>query len=296
VECGLSFPKIMLDTGDGYENITYDFRISAPKYFQASILSQWGEIQKLYETFHNSLAVDDNLQEYFAEIDSVKEIYTDEFHLAGSVLDVGGHQGRLRYWLDSNVTYYVSVDPLDIAFNNISQQRNLLQAYPQIKEPCNFLLAHAERLPFKSNSFDWVHMRSTVDHFYDPYAAFLEAFRCSKEDGQLLIGLSIMEKYYEEMHRRTILSEQGKDNVNSCKSKIKHFLGKNNVERIKKILAGFRGLKDQPEPNKHDDHMYRFTRDNLVELCGKTGWMMSKEHWQKEPFFYCLYASFVAQK
>ena len=66
-----------------------------------------------------------------------------------------------------------------------------MKAYPCLIEPCNFLLAQAERLPFKNNSFDWVHMRSVLDHLEDPYVALKEAYRVLEPGGSLLIGLTV---------------------------------------------------------------------------------------------------------
>jgi hypothetical protein len=40
----------------------------------------------------------------------------------------------------------------------------------------------------------------------------------------------------------------------------------------------------------HDDHMFRFTHENLIDLMEKTGWTVTKQHWQKPPYYYCIYA------
>jgi demethylmenaquinone methyltransferase/2-methoxy-6-polyprenyl-1,4-benzoquinol methylase len=54
--------------------------------------------------------------------------------------------------------------------------------------PCNFVAAHAEHLPFASQSFDAVHMRSVIDHFRDSASAFIEAIRVLRPGDHLIVG------------------------------------------------------------------------------------------------------------
>ena len=265
--CGLSFPKIKICNGSEQLDTTHDFRIHRPDDVKSDIYKEWESTEDQYEKFHKDLSLKDDYEEYLAEIDSVKEIYTDEFNLSGSVLDVGGHQGRLRHYLSQDVNFYISIDPLASVFDNIYLQKNLLKAFPSLNEPCYFLVAHAEQLPIKPNSFDWIHMRSVVDHFYDPYIALLEAFRCAKCRGQgnLLIGLAIMEKYHA-MHKQ------------------------------KTVGWSLKNILKKTYTKANDDHMFRLGHKQLHELCKKAGWRLVKEHWQKEPFSFCLYAHYVADK
>jgi ubiquinone/menaquinone biosynthesis C-methylase UbiE len=220
----------------------------------------------------------DSLHEYLNEIDSVREIYTKEFGISGKVLDVGGHQGRLRHYLDDDVSLYVSIDPFVNVFERMDKQPKLIEAYPCLLEPCNFLCADAELLPFKSESFDWIHMRSSVDHFADPFQAFLEAFRCCKTGGNLLVGLAIVDKIHEHAHFASDLPLR--------------FVVFNKI--INKLRAeGVDGLGKSiwRKLTKKDDHIYRFTYEQLLDLFRKTGWKIVKEHWQKPPFDFCIYAS-----
>jgi len=50
-------------------------------------------------------------------------------------------------------------------------------AYPCLDQHLNFIAACAEFLPLQSNSFDWVHMRSMLDHVQSPDLALMEAHR-----------------------------------------------------------------------------------------------------------------------
>jgi hypothetical protein len=108
--CGLRFPSRVVKTAEKNEELAFDFRIIHPDYCVPEGLKSWSDAQAEYEHFSERGAERDTLKEYLDEIDSVREIYTVEYHLEGKVLDVGGHQGRLRHYLGSNVSLYVSAD------------------------------------------------------------------------------------------------------------------------------------------------------------------------------------------
>jgi SAM-dependent methyltransferase len=244
MDCATGFSEKRVMVGDHDETYT-DFRIDHPSYCIPETKRRWAEIQQFYIKYSGDLAVQDNLQDYLVEIDSVREIYMQKFRMQGSILDVGGHQGRLRHYLpEARISLYVSVDPFPDVFENLQKQTNLLRAFPDLRKPCNFLAGFAENLPFKKCSFDWVHMRSVVDHFADPYWAFKEAYRVLKPQGRLMIGLSIVE-----------------------------------------LQAG-----------KEDDHAFRFSYDQLMDLLNSTGFGIEKEHWQKPPWTYVIYLSAKAVK
>jgi ubiquinone/menaquinone biosynthesis C-methylase UbiE len=310
VSCGLSFPLKSVAISETHLENIYDFRLNWPSYCAPKSKALWQETQVNYEQFSDDFGSRDSLQEYLDEIDSVKEIYTEEFSIHGSVLDVGGHQGRLRYFFDNTVTQYVSIDPYIGVFRGIDKQPNLLKAYPSLAEPCNFLAAHAEYLPFKSRSFDWVHMRSVVDHFEDPYRAFLEAYRVSKVEGRLLVGLAILEKI-QNVVKVGELEVLANENASTMQT-----ITQTNVSPLKRIYLKWknggwgelyraalwrilpappRPLPLEPEPQIEvveiqDDHMYRFTHSQLIDLMERTGWKVTKQHWQKPPYYYCIYA------
>ncbi len=277
--CGLPFPKRVVRTGKNQEEV-FDFRIVRPAYCTPMGFESWANAQSEFEHFHDKTVMSDSLQGYLDEIDSVREIYTIEYDIKGQVLDVGGHQGRLRHYLGSDVSLYVSADPYVEIFADIESQPNLLRAYPCLQEPCNFISAHAEYLPFKAGSFDWVHMRSVVDHFADPFLAFLEAYRCSKVGGKLLVGLAIMEKKYELDNKVTLPARVAR--------KLKRDVFPSLLSAISKRLLHLRILDNV---NRHkDDHMFRLTYRELMDLYVRTGWHIVKEHWQKPPCEFCIYA------
>lgn len=266
-DCSTEYPLKTFSVGDHDEHI-FDFRIHHPSYCIPGIVQKWTELQKEYE--------DLNVEDFLKEIDSVKEIYDEEFHITGKVLDVGGNQGRLRYFLkDDEVPLYVSIDPYWNVFENIQRKPNLLEAYPELNSPSNFLSAHAERLPFKKNSFDWVHMRSVVDHFFDPYIAFKEAYRVLKPNGNLMVGLAIVERIKHQ--KRNLISMI----IDKYKQKGITGIFQSGLKHIG-FLSGI---------SPDDDHMFRLKYQDLLELLSLTGFDLQKEHWQKPPFSFCIYLS-----
>ena len=302
-DCASKYPQRKITIGEKQEKV-YDFRIHHPSYCVTETKEKWGEIQKHYEQFHQQNSQRDAYQEYLNEINSVEEIYTREFHLSGRVLDVGGHQGRLRYFLeDDALSSYISVDPYLNVFEDVQHQSGLLKAYPVLNEACNFLACYAEHLPFKSHSFDWVHMRSVLDHFNDPYLALKEAYRVLQPGGRLLLGLAIVENIAVRTSengnvfpegrisfwRKKISRLRKKIRKKGVKLGVKNFLKKDLSAVLPKTASTNEAFVD-------DDHLYHFSYANLVDLLEKTSFRIDKEHWQKPPWEYVLYVSAISMK
>jgi ubiquinone/menaquinone biosynthesis C-methylase UbiE len=214
---------------------------------------QWQQGQRAFESQMAQEAQADNIQVYFDEIESVREIYTEVFHLSGKVLDVGGHQGRLRHYLTDDVTQYVSIDPIPFNLHQLEEQPNLLKAYPCLlggqSYPSTFYTGVAEDLHlFSHNTFDWVHMRSVIDHFENPEQALTEAYRVCKHGGHILVGFAVMER------------------------------------KPKTLRAIWDSIFN---PDEHTTHL---TVKQLHDLYRKIGGVPRKEHWQKAPYQYCLYS------
>jgi ubiquinone/menaquinone biosynthesis C-methylase UbiE len=216
-------------------------------------MTDWKTGQRAYEQGMVEEAKRDNLQIYLDEIESVREIYTQEFHLSGKVLDIGGGQGRIRQYLGNDTTEYVCVDPMPYNLHTLEEQPNLLKAYPCLTRPLpypsRFVQGVAEDLHvFSGNTFDWVHLRSVIDHVENPQQALSEAYRVCKPGGHLLIGFAVM-------------------------------------DRKPKTLKTLWDSIFNP-----DTHLTRLTVMQLHELYRNIGWNIEKEHWQKVPFEYCLYS------
>lgn len=148
----------------------------------------WLRGQEAYEKWDKKQSNAD-VSVFEAEKDSVREVYED-ISLEGACLDVGGHQGRLRAFLTQGQRY-VGCDPYLYVFRNLEKHTELVRAYPFLLDKVNFVCCDAEFLPFRSSSFQTVHMRSVIDHFLNPEMALREAYRVLGEDGCLIIGLFI---------------------------------------------------------------------------------------------------------
>ena len=291
-DCATSYPRRRVAQGEAKEEVL-DFRIDRPSYCVPGGLDRWSGVQKEYEAYHRRQRSRDNLKRYLDEIDSVQEIYTEEFRIEGRVLDVGGHQGRLRHFLsEDDVPLYISVDPYLEVFQNIVFQPNLFKAYPCLSKPCNFLACHAENLPFVARTFDWVHMRSVLDHFQDPYLALKEAYRVLKAGGSLLIGLTV------RGGKSPLRTDNGLSVGSRSFPPIFRIAARIRREGFKGltrgVLARVRRTGTSAEYQKTvDDHMFRWNYEDLVNLLDITSFEIVKEHWQKLPFTMCVYMSAV---
>lgn len=286
-DCGTGYPKRSVVQGRHKEYV-FDFRIpTSPAYCIPAIARKWADVQEEYKKYASERISIDDLTVYLNEIGSVEEIYVKEFSIKGKVLDVGGGQGRLRHFLkDKDVPLYVSVDPYLEIFQNIESQPNLLKAYPCLRKPCNFLSCYAEHLPFNRNTFNWVHMRSVLDHFQDPYIALKEAYRVLKVDGTLCIGLTV------RGGRSSLKTDNNFDSIFglvSTRLQIKSFFRCGGLTSFARRAVGRIGGKSEKEIP--DDHMFRWIYEDLIDLVRTTGFNVVKEHWQKPPFTMCIYLS-----
>jgi len=268
-DCGMFYPAI---------GKSYDFSIHQPEYCLSSQLKKWKEIQAGFESLSFRLRYQNQLSFCSKQIDSVKEIYQEEFNISGTILDVGGEQGSLRHFLNlkNPANQYCCIDP----FVKLFQQdgplpSNYALAYPCLGEPLNFVGGIAERLPFQSKKFDYVHMRSVLDHLYDPYIAMRETYRVLKPEGKFLIGLSVTGGESSLEDRRKISRLRKKLRDQGLWKTAKRVI----YESFKLIL------KQKGE----SDHMFYWKYDDLVDLVGLTGLKIEKVHWQKRPYDHCVY-------
>ena len=164
-------------------------------YLDARVLLQntpgfkrWKLGQSEYETYESTgAAYGDGIESYLKEIEYDRETY-EEFRMSGKILDVGGGAGTVREFLPPDVNF-VSVDPFVEVL--ASQPQAKREAYSCLQRPLNFVCGFAEFLPFQENSFDWVHMRSMLDHVQIPDLALIEARRVLKTNGKLLVGMHV---------------------------------------------------------------------------------------------------------
>ncbi len=244
-----------------------------PDFREINLSDVWKTAQEEYIRYHEFYKKLDNEEHFKKEIDSVKGIYRDEFQLSGRILDVGGGQGRLRHFLNNHqLENYICIDPFPEAMDGFGKMKNMLSAYNNINEPMYFMAAFAEKLPFKDAIFDWVHMRSVLDHFEDPVKAIQEAKRVLKPGGKLLIGVSI---------------KKG----NWLKSPDKPFIIVRVLSKIKRTLSPD---KTPRYKTGADDHVHEWSYEELISLISDNGFTIEKEHRQKSPWQNVIYISAVS--
>ena len=206
----------------------------------------WLEGQVHYEKWLKDIGSRNLDQDYSLERKQDQAVY-DEFDLSGRVLDVGGGDGRIRAYVDNDA--YVCCDPfLNAPIANLNNS-DLTNVYPFINDPLNFVCCYSEHLPFKSSSFDVVHMRSCIDHFFNPVLSLNEAYRVLSSNGSILVGLYV---------------DGGKSGK---EDRIKHF--------VKDILAGIGIARFK------DYHIWHPTYVALTQLIEDCGFTVTKEHWQE---------------
>lgn len=187
------------------------------------------------------------VKKFQAEILYDKPIY-ENFKLSGRVLDVGGSSGMVREHLGKDVEY-VSIDPNPNAPFNIDSER--LKAYSCLSQDFAFLCGTAEFLPFRASSFDWVHMRSMLDHVQVPDLALLEANRVLNPNGFLLVGISVEGRVDGKLTLKELV-----------------------IENIRALAKLFRIKRWQ------DHHLWHPTVPNLKKLISDNGFEIVEMYWQ----------------
>ena len=209
--------------------------------------SGWEIGQASYETWEaNSLGYKPN--EYLIEIKRDRYIY-EKFKMNGHIIDVGGGVGTVREFLPPDVSF-LSVDPFIQAPFCIPNDKKA--AYQCLNQRLNFIAGMSEFLPVTSCAFDWVHMRSMLDHVQVPDLAMIEAFRVLRPGGRLLVGLLVSNEHQSKIFKVAFLKK-----------------------KTKEILASFGILKFK------DYHTWHPTYKNLCLLIEAHGFRISDTHWQK---------------
>jgi len=227
--CGVVDARISLKNTYGYE--------------------EWKDGQESYEAIVRSGGAihENNVEAYRSEIEWDRPIY-EYFQLEGKILDVGGGVGTIREFLTDSATY-LSIDPYINGLSEIPQPK--IEAYSCLRTHLNFIGGVAEFLPVISREFDWVHMRSMLDHVQVPDLALMEARRVLKDDGRLLVGLFVEG------------GKRGKQTVEQfCRDKIAHLLSRFGVKPFR------------------DHHTWHPTYRNLVKLITDNGFEIRREYWQ----------------
>jgi ubiquinone/menaquinone biosynthesis C-methylase UbiE len=238
------FDELISDYGRKYKiiNGVADLRVQANN--TSTDQKKWLEGQEEYVEWnsHNYLTQDREALENEKKLNAA--MYTDINFEGKNILDVGGNAGLFREFA-SLYKNFVIIDPYENALTDAQKSKNLKSVYPFLDEYVDFVIGHAENLPFRSNVFDVVHMRSVIDHFLNPELALHEAYRVMKHSGVLIIGVSL-EKFDSPA-----------------------------LSKIKKILKNIGLIKPG-----HDHHSWHPNIENLRVLCTSTGFKITDERYQ----------------
>lgn len=209
---------------------------------------EWVAGQTEYEKWEaSSQAYASKVENYRAEINYDRPVY-EHYNMKGVVLDVGGGAGTVREFLSEQIKF-ISVDP----YISLSREmpRPKMKAYSCLARHLNFIGAVAEFLPFIDLQFDWVHMRSMLDHVQVADLALLEAHRVLNSNGHLLVGLYV---------------EGGRSGSLSTKQRVKHLI-KNGLS-----LIGIHKWEDH--------HTWHPTYSNLIKLIEDNRFVVKDVYWQ----------------
>jgi ubiquinone/menaquinone biosynthesis C-methylase UbiE len=173
--------NLVSESGFSYQ--AGDFRITA-----GSMVDQkWQSGQLHYEEFNKTWI--NQSEEFYSSVDlETRSIYSD-INLKGNILDVGGGFGTVTKQAKLDPCSITVVDPMVCCWDAIpdSPYKNHYSVCKTVVRIPGF----AEDLPFRNSIFDTVHIRSCLDHFSNPHRALLEARRVLKNDGCLVIGVSL---------------------------------------------------------------------------------------------------------
>jgi ubiquinone/menaquinone biosynthesis C-methylase UbiE len=217
--------------------------IDARRFMKNTVgFQQWNGGQSHYENWERA-----TIEDYKKEREVDAPVY-DHIKMLGRVLDVGGSIGAIREFLPKE-TQFVSVDPFLGCLDHIPPAKKAV--YPCLSERLNFVASCAEFLPFIAQSFDWVHMRSMLDHVHSPDLALCEARRVLKPDGKLVIGLYV---------------DGGKTGRRSLDRQLKEIL------RPAFTTIGFKRFEDH--------HLFHPTFANLRKIVIDNGFRIEDVYWQ----------------
>jgi SAM-dependent methyltransferase len=222
-----------------------DGTIDARRYLKNTMGFQlWDEGQVFYEAWEQR-----TIEDYRREAEGVAPVY-DHIRMTGRVLDVGGGAGSVRHFLPAG-TEFVSVDPFINYEAHIPAAKK--QVYPCLSQHLNFIAACAEFLPFQASSFDWVHMRSMLDHVHSPDMALLEARRVLRPHGRVVIGLYV---------------DGGKTGKRTLDRQLKE------ITRTVLTSVGIDRFKDH--------HIFHPTFANLQKIVLDNGFVVEDVYWQPQ--------------
>lgn len=238
----------MLVAPCGFRYQGNDFRVGL------EFSEDWSVGQAEYEAYEKRWLKTVNNPQSLAELDGeLIEVY-DKIRMRGDILDVGGAYGFVIKQAGLDPDRYISIDPIDMNWSRLREYEHI-NAHYSICQDVPRIRGFAEFLPFADASFDFVHMRSCIDHFANPDLALMEAFRVLRRGGRVVIGISLEGSYKKDQ------------------AGLKGW--------VKRMASRSPALRELIELVKHDHHMFHPTRGSLGELIERNGFMIEQEVWQQ---------------
>lgn len=238
----------LLSAPCGFKYQGTDFRVGL------EFSKDWSAGQSEYESFEKQWLKMVNHPQRLSELDGELTGVYNEIKMHGDVLDVGGAYGFVIKQAGLDPERYISIDPIDMDWNRLRAYGHI-NAHYSICQSATRIRGFAEFLPFADASFDFVHMRSCIDHFANPKLALMEAFRVLRRGGRLVVGISL-----EGSYKRDQAGLKG---------------------LVKRMASKSPALRHMIDIVKHDHHMFHPTRDSLGELIEGNGFKIEKEVWQQ---------------
>lgn len=214
----------------------------------------WSAGQAEYESFEKRWLDTVNNPQKLLDLDAETADVYRQLQMHGDVLDVGGAYGFVIKQASLDPSRYVSIDPINMDWNRLEKYEHV-SAYYSVCKAAVRIRGFAEFLPFMDNCFDFVHMRSCIDHFANPKLALTEAFRVLRKNGRIVVGISL-----EGAYKKNQIG-------------IKGF--------IKRLASNFQGIQRVIEIFRPDHHMFHPTKESLVKLIEENGFVIEKEVWQQ---------------
>lgn len=246
------------------ETSKFQIKLNVPNFTKNDILSEkWESLNKQFLNYHKSLSVYSlinsapilNFVSLDSKIGNLKNV---------KVLDVGGGTGHthVSFFRHPESIEYFLLDP-----NLRLLHDQFIRIYPKLSYlDMGHILANAESLPIKNESFDVVLSLSAIDHL-DDYKKFIsESYRVLKKKGRFLIY----------SHLDKVISKKDKTTINEKLFSSTFF------ERT----ARFRYLKNH-SVGKDDHTLHLNNTGPIIETMSKTGFKILKEKVFKR-YFYIL--------
>jgi SAM-dependent methyltransferase len=244
----LSLNDDLLSAPCGFRYSGNDFRVGL------EFSKDWSVGQSEYESFEKRWLEMVNQPEKLSDLDKETADVYAEIKMCGDVLDVGGAYGFVVKQAGLDPDRYISIDPIDMNWSRLREYEHI-NAHYSICQDVPRIRGFAEFLPFADASFDFVHMRSCLDHFANPKLALMEAFRVLRRDGRLVVGISL-----EGSYKKGLAGLKG---------------------IVKRMASKSPALRHAVELVRHDHHMFHPTRETLGELIECNGFRIEKEVWQQ---------------